>query len=72
MYKMGTEGSTRADSDGPGELVLGDSFVRQGVHPHGDLEIVQVVQEQAEVTELLESDALGVLKSRSTVNEAKL
>ena len=36
---------------------LRDGLVRQGVHLHGDLEVIQVVQEHAEVLELLEGDA---------------
>ena len=46
------------DGHGPGKLLRRDGLVGQGVHPHGDLEVVQVVQEEAEVLELVEGDAL--------------
>ncbi len=55
-----------ADGDRAGELLLRDGLVGQRVHAHGDLEVVQVVQEQAEVLELREADAHFVLQ---TVNQ---
>ena len=46
---MGAELGAGADGDGSVELVLRDCLVSQGVHPHGDLEVIQVVQEKAKV-----------------------
>lgn len=63
MDEVWTEGSARADGDGPAELLFGDGLVRQRVHSHGDLEVVQVVEEEAEVAELLKCDALSILKT---------
>ena len=50
--------SSGADGHGSRELLRRDSLVRQGVHPHGDLEVVQVVEEEAKVFELVEGDPL--------------
>jgi hypothetical protein len=49
--------SARADGHGPGELLGRDGLVSQRVHAHGDLEVVEVVEEEAEVLELVEGDA---------------
>ena len=43
-------------------LYLGYGFICQGVHPHGDLEIIQIVQKLTEVFELLKSDPLFLLQ----------
>ena len=59
---MGAEGPPRADGDCPRELFLGNCLVSQGVHPHRNLEVVQIVQEEAEVTEFLKGNALGILR----------
>ena len=57
-HDVGGELPSGADGDRPGELLRRDGLVCQGVHPHRNLEVVQVVQEQAEVLELVERDAL--------------
>ncbi len=57
-HYMGGELPSGADGDSPGELLRRDGLVCQSVHSHRDLEVVQVVQEQAEVLELVERDAL--------------
>jgi hypothetical protein len=54
VHEMLAEFPSRANGDGPGELVFGDGLIGECVHPHGDLEVIQVVEEQTEVFELLE------------------
>ena len=54
---MSAELFSGADCDCPGELVRCDGLVSQRVHPHGDLEVVQVVEKQAKVSKLGKSDA---------------
>ena len=57
LDNVGAELLARADGDRPSELVRGDGLVRQRIHPHGDLKVVEIVEEQAEVPELGKGDA---------------
>ena len=54
---MSAELFSGADCDCPCELVRCDRLVSQRVHPHGDLEVVQVVEKQTKVSKLGKSDA---------------
>ncbi len=58
VHERGRERAAGAHLHGPGELGLADGAVGQRVHAHGDLEVVQRVQEEAEGAEVVEGDAV--------------